>query len=113
MSEEDKRWLYRLARVHVLASWMETTGLVSLEAAAMGCALVVTPNGDTREYFDGAAHFCSPEDPRSIRSAVDAAYRAGPDAKLRYRILTDYTWDAAAQATARGYEMALAREAAH
>ncbi len=39
VSEEDKRWLYRLARVHVLASWMETTGLVSLEAAALDCAL--------------------------------------------------------------------------
>jgi glycosyltransferase involved in cell wall biosynthesis len=113
VSEEDKRWLYRLARVHVLASWMETTGLVSLEAAALECALVVTPNGDTREYFDGAAHFCRPEDPRSIRDAIDAAYRAGPDAKLRQRVLTDYTWEAAAKATARGYEMALARDAAH
>jgi glycosyltransferase involved in cell wall biosynthesis len=112
VSEEDKRWLYRLARVHILASWMETTGLASLEAAALDCALVVTPNGDTRDYFDGAAHFCRPDDPRSIRDAVDAAYRAGPDATLRQRVFTDYTWDAAAHATARGYETALAAEAA-
>lgn len=112
VSEEDKRWLYRLARVHILASWMETTGLASLEAAALDCALVVTPNGDTRDYFDGAAHFCRPDDPRSIRDAVDAAYRAGPDATLRQRVLTYYTWDAAAHATARGYETALAAEAA-
>jgi glycosyltransferase involved in cell wall biosynthesis len=107
VSEDDKRWLYKLARVHVLASWMETTGLVSLEAAALGCALVVTPNGDTQDYFAGMAHFCRPEDTESIRDAVDAAYSAGPDATLQRRILLDYTWDAAAKATARGYEMVL------
>ena len=107
VSEEEKRWLYQLARVHVLPSWMETTGLVSLEAAAMGCALVVTPNGDTREYFDKQAHFCRPDDLSSILRAVDGADRAGADAGLRARILADYTWDAAAHSTARGYEMAL------
>jgi glycosyltransferase involved in cell wall biosynthesis len=112
VSEEDKRWLYQLARVHVLASWMETTGLVSLEAAALGCALVVTPNGDTHEYFDGVAQFCSPDDPRSIRDGVEAAFRAGPDESLRERVFSDYTWDAAAQATARGYEIALGAQAA-
>ncbi len=106
VSAEDKRWLYRLARVHVLASWMETTGLVSLEAAALGCALVVTPNGDTREYFDGYASFCRPDDPESISDAVDDAYRTGPNVKLQQHILAEYTWDAAARASARGYEMA-------
>jgi glycosyltransferase involved in cell wall biosynthesis len=112
VSEEEKRWLYRLARVHVLASWMETTGLVSLEAAALDCSLVVSPNGDTREYFDGVAHFCRPDDLKSIADAVDDAYRDGPDPTLRRRIFADYTWDAAARATAHGYEIALAAEAA-
>jgi glycosyltransferase involved in cell wall biosynthesis len=108
VSDEEKRWLYHLARVHVLPSWMETTGLVSLEAAALNCALALTPNGDTLDYFDGHAHFCRPEDPESIRNAVDGAYRAGPDAELQRRIVGDYTWDAAALDTLRGYEMALA-----
>jgi len=111
VDEEEKRWLYQLARVHVLPSWMETTGLVSLEAAALGCALVVTPNGDTQEYFDERAHFCRPEDLRSILGAVEGAYRAGPDARLRERILCDYTWDAAARTTAHGYEIALSSAA--
>jgi glycosyltransferase involved in cell wall biosynthesis len=111
VSEEEKRWLYHLARVHVLPSWMETTGLASLEAAALGCALVVTPNGDTRDYFDGCAYFCAPDDLGSIRSAVDAAYRAGPNMALQRRIHADYTWDAAARATASGYEVALRRPA--
>lgn len=107
VTDEEKRWLYQLARVHVLPSWMETTGLASLEAAALDCALVVTPNGDTRDYFDGHAHFCRPEDLASIRGAVDGAHLAGADAELQQRIRGDYTWDAAARATARGYEMAL------
>jgi glycosyltransferase involved in cell wall biosynthesis len=100
---DAKRWLYHLARVHVLPSWMETTGLVSLEAAAFGCALVVTPNGDTRDYFDGHAHFCQPDDLGSIRDAVEAAYRAGPDPALQSRVLADYTWAKAAEATHRAY----------
>ncbi len=107
VSEEEKRWLYHLARVHVLPSWMETTGLASLEAAALGCALVVTPNGDTRDYFHGCAHFCAPDNLSSIRSAVDAAYGTGPDTALQRRVRTDYTWDAAARATKSGYEIAL------
>jgi glycosyltransferase involved in cell wall biosynthesis len=104
---DTKRWLYYLAKVHVLPSWMETTGLVSLEAASFGCALVVTPNGDTRDYFEGHAQFCQPDDLHSIREAVDAAYRAGPDATLQQRILDNYTWANAAEATYKAYQKVL------
>jgi glycosyltransferase involved in cell wall biosynthesis len=107
VDEEEKRWLYHLARVHVLPSWMETTGLVSLEAAAMRCALVVSPNGDTRDYFDGHARFCEPDDLNSIRQAIDGAYLEGPDLELQRRVRTEYTWDAAADATVRAYEAVL------
>ncbi len=103
VSPDTKRALYALARVHVLPSWMETTGISSLEAAAMDCSLVVTPNGDTGEYFAGHAHFCRPDDPKSIRDAVSAAFLAGPDAELKQRILTDYTWNKAAEATYSAY----------
>lgn len=43
--------IYKAAKVHVLPSWFETTGLSSLEAGAMGCNIVVSPKGDTEEYF--------------------------------------------------------------
>ncbi len=107
VSPDTKRALYELARVHVLPSWMETTGISSLEAAAMDCSLVVTPNGDTGEYFAGHAHFCQPDDPGSIRDAVSAGYRAGPDTELKRRILTDYTWEKAAEATYSAYRKVL------
>ena len=43
---------YQKAKVHILPSWFETTGLSSLEAAAMGCNIVITDKGDTKEYFE-------------------------------------------------------------
>jgi len=107
VSPNAKRALYALARVHAMPSWMETTGISSLEAAVMDCALVVTPNGDTREYFDNYAHFCRPDDLNSIRDAVDAGWRAGPNAELKQRIIDDYTWVKAADATYCAYRKVL------
>lgn len=99
VSDEEKRALYRLASVHVLPSWFETTGLSSLEAAALDCALVVTDRGDTREYFRDDVQYCEPGDTGSIRQAVERALRAGPSRNLFNTIATTYTWDAAADVT--------------
>src|SRR5690606_5225507 len=40
------------AKVHVLPSFFETTGLSSMEALALGCNIVITKKGDAKEYFD-------------------------------------------------------------
>jgi glycosyltransferase involved in cell wall biosynthesis len=102
-SIETKRALYSLARVHALPSWMETTGLSSLEAAVAGCSLVVSPNGDTREYFGDHAEYCDPGDVRSIRAAVLRAYETLPSPELAHAIRTEYTWERAADATYAAY----------
>ncbi len=68
--QEELVEFYQKAKVHVLPSWFETTGLSSLEAASMGCNLVITDKGDTREYFGSHAIYCSPESPESIYAAV-------------------------------------------
>jgi glycosyltransferase involved in cell wall biosynthesis len=98
---------YRAAKVHVLASWMETTGLSSLEAGAMGCNLVITDKGDTREYFGEHAVYCEPESVESIRTAIVKAYESPPAAGLRERILLDFTWERTAEKTLEGYRLAL------
>ena len=54
--------LYRSARVHVLPSWFETTGLVSLEAGLCGCNIVSTDRGHASEYLV-FAWYCDPADP--------------------------------------------------
>ena len=98
---------YRAARVHVLPSYFETTGLSSLEAAVMGCNIVITEGGDTREYFGDDAWYCDPDDPASIRAAVDAAYAAPYNEALRQRILKEFTWERAAGETLAAYKEVL------
>ncbi len=101
---------YAAARVHACVSWYETPGLASLEAALCGCRLVVTPGGCTREYFGDDAHYASPDDPASIRAAVESALRAPPSSRLSQRVRSEYNWPAAARATLSGYERALRGE---
>jgi glycosyltransferase involved in cell wall biosynthesis len=95
---------YQKAKVHVLPSWFETTGLSSLEAAVMGCNLVVTDKGDTKEYFGNHAVYCSPSSPESIFSAVKKASSLPIDEDLQKIITTHYTWQEASHQTAKGYK---------
>jgi glycosyltransferase involved in cell wall biosynthesis len=104
LDEQELYTAYSNARVHVLPSYFETTGLSSLEAAAMGCNIVVTDRGDTRDYFRDDAWYCEPESPASIRTAVDAAYNAPYSEDFRARILSEYTWQRAAEETLKAYK---------
>jgi glycosyltransferase involved in cell wall biosynthesis len=103
--------IYATARVHVLPSFFETTGLSTLEAAALGCNVVITDRGYTRDYFGDDAWYCEPEDPASIRSAITAAYEAPYNEAFRKRILEQYTWDRAAEETLKAYEFVLQQAA--
>jgi glycosyltransferase involved in cell wall biosynthesis len=98
---------YQQARVHVLPSWFETTGLSSLEAAVMGCNIVVTGKGDTREYFEDDAFYCEPDDVNSIRNAIQRAYEAPVDTGFRERLMKNCTWKKAAEKTLQAYERLL------
>jgi glycosyltransferase involved in cell wall biosynthesis len=69
--------------------------------------VVVTPGGCTREYFGDEAEYAEAGDAASIRAAVERALAASPRPALAERVARDYTWDAAAAATLRGYEIAL------
>jgi len=99
---------YKLSKVHALISWMETPGLSSLEAAAMGCNVVVTDKGDPRDYFGNYACYCDPSDVDSIRAAVINAYEAPLNPRLRSHVLNNFTWERAAEKTLEGYRYALA-----
>lgn len=107
VGHEELAQYYAAAKAHALVSWMETPGLSSLEAGAMGCNLVITEKGDTRDYFGDQAHYCDPESVASIRAAVVAALAAPPAPALQQRIRTDYTWNKAAEMTLKGYHLAL------
>ena len=106
---EELPSIYKKARVHVLPSWFETTGLVSLEAALCGCNIVTTERGYARDYFQDMTWYCNPADPRSIRQAVEAAFQAPYRSELHDRILKNYTWEHTARETLEGYKKIRAR----
>jgi glycosyltransferase involved in cell wall biosynthesis len=95
--------------VHVLASWSETAGIASLEAAAAGARIVVGDRGAECEYFGDDADYADPADPRSIRDAVLRALARprrvrGDSLDRRIRRLT---WEFAARETERAYRVAV------
>lgn len=106
-SPQELAGIYRLAAVHVLPSWRETPGLVSLEAAAAGCRVVSTAIGSAQEYFGDLAWYCDPRDGKSIRRAVENALASPPSTRLRDLVLERFTWDAAAVKTLEAYHLAL------
>ncbi len=95
---------YKKAKVHVLPSWFETCGLSSLEAAAMGCNIVITEKGFTRNYFGDDAFYCDPADPSSILKAIETASASKTNGDLMNKITEQFTWQHAATATLDAYK---------
>ncbi|HEY8108889.1 MAG TPA: glycosyltransferase family 4 protein [Patescibacteria group bacterium] len=109
LSTEELRDAYAAASAHVLCSWYETTGQVSLQAAATGCPIVQTAQSPHEEYFE-LAEICRPESVRSIREAIlrAVAMPASRRRALRSR-MKRYTWESAAKATQDAYRFVLKR----
>lgn len=95
---------YASAKVHILPSWFEVCGLSSLEAAAMGCQVIITSNGYAGSYFGDAAFYCNPSDHKSILSAVKSATDAESNTELQKTITTNYTWQKTAEKTLSVYK---------
>lgn len=95
--------LYKVCRVSALPSWLDTPGLVSLEAGSMGCNLAISTRGSTKEYFRDFAEYCEPDDIDSIRSAVDRAFNKEKSTALQELIMDNYTWESAAKKTLEAY----------
>ena len=98
---------YKVAKVHALPSWFETTGLSSLEAGVMRCNLVISDKGDTKEYFKDFAYYCDPESVESIREAVIQAYENPINPKLKERIKENFNWEKTAEKTLEAYQKVL------
>lgn len=106
--ENDKLYqLYKVCKVSALPSWLDTPGLVSLEAASMGCSLAVSSKGSTTEYFGDLAEYCLPDDLAGIRLAIERAYKKTRTEELRNRIFDNFTWEIAARKTAESYAVLL------
>ena len=99
---------YAAASVHVLPSWMETCGLVSLEASLTGTPLVGSTFGHELEYLGNDAWYADPASARSIKKAIEEAYQAGKNCKkalaMKRKVLAEFNWEQAVESTERLYE---------
>jgi glycosyltransferase involved in cell wall biosynthesis len=109
MNRESLASAYHAAKVHALPSWYETPGLVNLEAGLAGCNVVATDKGSTKEYLRDYAWYCDPAKTTSIRRAVLDAFSAKKNPELSKFILTNFSWEQAAEKTLRVYERVLMR----
>jgi glycosyltransferase involved in cell wall biosynthesis len=78
-----------------------------LEAASMGCNVVITNRGYASEYCNGHAFYCDPASPGSIREAIEKASGEATNEIFRQKILDNYTWRNAAQKTFQAYKKIL------
>ncbi len=108
LSPEMLASAYAACRLHVLASWYELPGLVSLEAASLGKNVVVTDCGTTFDYLGEMGFYCEPQNPRSIRNAIMAAYHTPVSPELRQRA-AGYTWERYVDGVVKVYEGVLRR----
>ena len=104
---------YAAAGVHVLPSWMETCGLVSLEAALSGTPLVGSTFGHELEYLEGDAWYGDPADPESLKRAVLAAWQAGRHSErtvaMKRKVLERFNWEQTVDQTEHLYRRVLER----
>lgn len=108
LSQSELADAFAAARVHVLPSWIESTGQVSLQAAAAGCPVVQTEVSPWKEYFGNLIETCRPESVRDIRRATQRTLAAPPS---RRRALADrmkrFTWERSARETLKAYRAVL------
>ena len=104
--------LYDRAEVAVVPSLYEGFSLPAVEAMACGVPLVATTGGALPEVVGpdgGAALVVPPNDPSALAAAMgrvlsDAELRSRLGTAGRQRVLTRFTWQATARATAAEYE---------
>lgn len=83
------------AEVHILASLRDTPGLASLEAAALGCKLVVSddPYGTARDYFpETLVSFVDPLSSISVYRGIRDEFLRERSDRLREFVLERYTY---------------------
>lgn len=108
--------VYASHQIFAFPTWFEPWGLVLLEAAAAGMAIVSTQAGGPADFFVNGetALLVPPGDDTTFAAAVEKLLddpllcaQLGQAARERAR---DFTWHGAAQSHLRAYERALALE---
>ncbi len=98
---------YKAAKVHVLPSFYELPGLVTLEGAHYGCNVVASRNSGTIEdYLAHHAFYCEPANLNSIRSAIEMALAAPRNPETQTHI-SQFSWENLGNQTLAAYKKIL------
>ncbi|HMO17468.1 MAG TPA: glycosyltransferase [Oligoflexia bacterium] len=93
LSLEELASAYRAARVHVLPSWYELPGLVSLEAARSGTPVVGTRFGTLSDYLGNEALYLDPESITSIYQSTMSGYNQDRGKGSLVQQAEKFTWE--------------------
>ena len=100
--------LYSRASVFALPSISEGVGIVALEAAAMGCNIVITNIGGPKEYYNNLAKFINPYNIDDIGIAINEFLNGDTfQPKLSDHIKDNFSLDKITNELIRVYETIL------
>lgn len=103
LTQRQRDSLYAACRVFCLPSIYEGTGLVALEAASHGAAVVITRHGGPPDYFADLAEYVEPLDVANIREAIRRAWERPRDGRLQAHVVEKLSWDHSARSLAAAY----------
>lgn len=106
ISEQLLASAYEGATCHVLPSWYELPGLVSIEAAGRGAPVVASDAGTIKDYLGNLADYCQPDSYQSIENAIVESLKRPRTSDLRIHA-SQFTWAKSAERMLQLYEMAL------
>lgn len=70
LTEQDLYSYFKRAKVFALPSIYEGVGMAALEAAVLGCEIVITKLGGPKEYFNHMAEIINPYDIDEIGQSI-------------------------------------------
>ena len=94
---------YAACDLFVLQSFVESTGLVVLEAALAGAKTLVTQGGFTREYYKDYVDYLDPASVKDIQAKILSNLKAPKNDTLKKHVLENFTWDKIAKRQAQLY----------
>lgn len=104
ISDSEMIDLYKTAKVFALPSISEGVGLVALDAAALGCDIVLTDIGAPKEYYNGMAYLVNPFSVDSIGQEIINAMGSTRQPDLSNHIIKNYSIEATIEKLIDAYQ---------
>lgn len=86
-----------------MPSLLETPSIAAIEAAAIGCRVLLTEVGSTKEYFGDSVTYVTPDSDESLAAGIHAALMADPAHSI-WVARNSYLWPKVIPALIRAYE---------